>query len=520
MSLHDAVAKYVENGDVLATGGFTTNRKPYAAVSEILRQGQKDFIVYAGPGGGEVDMLIGEGRVAAYINCYTANSGYTNVSRRFRAAIEKGQLTYEDYSQDVLMLMLHASSLGLPFLPVRLMQGSGLMKYWGISEEKRKTMPKMEDLKCVEIENPMVPGQKVVAVPVPRIDTALIHVQQASPDGTCIICGDEFHDIDIAVAARKTIVTCEEIVSNEYIRRDPTKTRIFGECVQAVVKAPYGAWPAQCYDYYDDDDAALKEYDKASKYQDKADAVEQLAKAAAKADRDAKEGVIRTVVAPCGCCGIILELNCETDFCAKGDKFQGLVNDVAKALADSKASTLEEALQVSMPEGTTEEYIKAMCSSIGENMGLRKFARLTVDGNGTIASYIHMGGKVGVLLSVKAGKEETVKSDAFKALVKDLTLHIAAAAPKSVSSDSLDPAFVAEEQEIARQQLIQEGKPEHLLEKILPGKLKALYAQSCLLNQGFVKDPSDSVDALLKQVGKELGDEISVVSFVRYQLGA
>ena len=197
--------------------------------------------------------------------------------------IEQGKLTYEDYSQDVLMLMLHASSLGLPFLPVRLMQGSGLMKYWGISEEKRKTMPKMEDLKCVEIENPMVPGQKVVAVPVPRIDTALIHVQQASPDGTCIICGDEFHDIDIAVAARKTIVTCEEIVSNEYIRRDPTKTRIFGECVQAVVKAPYGAWPAQCYDYYDDDDAALKEYDKASKYQDKADAVEQLAKAAAKA---------------------------------------------------------------------------------------------------------------------------------------------------------------------------------------------------------------------------------------------
>ena len=178
---------------------------------------------------------------------WTANSGSTNVSRRFRAFIEQGKLTYEDYSQDVLMLMLHAASLGLPFLPVRLMQGSGLMKYWGISEEKRRSMPKMENLKCVEIENPMEPGQMVVAVPVPRIDTALIHVQQASPDGTCIIMGDEFHDIDIPVAARKTIVTCEEIVSNEYIRRDPTKTRIFGECVQAVVRAPYGAWPAQCY---------------------------------------------------------------------------------------------------------------------------------------------------------------------------------------------------------------------------------------------------------------------------------
>lgn len=167
-----------------------------------------------------------------------------------------------------------------------------------------------------------------------------------------------------------------------------------------------------------------------------------IAKAAAKADRDAKEGVIRAAVAPCGCSGIILELNCETDFCAKGDKFQGLVNDVANALMDSKASTLEEALQVPMAEGSTEEYIKAMCSSIGENMALRKFARLTADGIGAVVSYIHMGGKVGVLLSIKAGKEETVKSDAFKALAKDLTLHIAAAAPKSVSSDSLDPAFV------------------------------------------------------------------------------
>lgn len=245
-----------------------------------------------------------------------------------------------------------------------------------------------------------------------------------------------------------------------------------------------------------------------------------IAKAAAKADRDANEGVIRTAVASCGCSGIILELNCETDFCAKGEKFQGLVADVTTALMDSQAVTLEEALQVPMTEGNAEEYIKAMCSSIGENMALSKFARLTVDGIGSIVSYIHMGGKVGVLLSIKAGKEETVNSEAFKTVAKDLTLHIAAAAPKSVSSDSLDPSFVAEEQEIARQQLIQEGKPEHLLDKILPGKLKALYAQSCLLNQGFVKDPSISVEALLQQISKECGDEISVVTFIRYQLGA
>ena len=181
------------------------------------------------------------------------------------------------------MLQLHAASLGLPYLPVRMMQGSGLVKFWGISEEKRRTMEGVDNLKCVEIENPLEPGEKLLAVPVPKLDCAIIHVQQASPDGTCIIEGDEFHDVDVAVAAKKVIVTCEELVSDEYIRRDPTLTKVFGECVSAVCHVPFGAWPSQCYNYYDNDSHALKEYDKASKYQDKADAVEQLAKAAAKA---------------------------------------------------------------------------------------------------------------------------------------------------------------------------------------------------------------------------------------------
>ena len=285
MSLHDAVAKYVQSGDTICFGGFTTNRKPYAVMGEILRQGQTDFTVWAGPAGGDWDMMIGEGRVKAYINCYTANSGYTNVSRRFRAAIEKGEIIYEDYSQDVLMLQLHAASLGLPFLPVKLMSGSGLCKFWGISEETRKTLDKVDNLKFAYVENPFNPGETVVAVPVPKLDTAVIHVQKASPDGTCIIEGDEFHDVDIAVAAKKVIVTCEELVSDEWIRRDPSVTSVFGECVSAVVHAPFGAWPSQCYNYYDCDDACMKEYDKASKYQDKEDAEKQIAKEKAKAEK-------------------------------------------------------------------------------------------------------------------------------------------------------------------------------------------------------------------------------------------
>ena len=285
MSLHDAVAKYVQSGDTICFGGFTTNRKPYAVMGEILRQGQTDFTVWAGPAGGDWDMMIGEGRVKAYINCYTANSGYTNVSRRFRAAIEGGKLTYEDYSQDVLMLQLHAAALGLPYLPVKLMSGSGLCKFWGISEEQRKTIDSVDNLKFAYVENPFNPGETVVAVPVPKLDTAVIHVQKASPDGTCIIEGDEFHDVDIAVAAKKVIVTCEELVSDEWIRFDPSKNNIFGECVSAVVHVPFGAWPSQCYNYYDCDDAAMKEYDKASKYQDKEDAEKQIAKEKAKTEK-------------------------------------------------------------------------------------------------------------------------------------------------------------------------------------------------------------------------------------------
>jgi glutaconate CoA-transferase subunit A len=210
-------------------------------------------------------MLIGEDRVKAYINCYTADSGVTNVSRRFRKKIEAGELIYEDYSQDAIMYMLHASSLGLPFLPVRFMIGSGLVDEWGISKEVRQTIDKLTDDKFVYMDNPFNPGEKVVCLPVPKLDTAIIHVQKASPDGTCILMGDEFHDIDIAVAARKVIVTCEELVSNDVIRRDPQATKLPCFVVNAVCEVPYGAYPTQCYGYYDYDNSFLKAYGAASK---------------------------------------------------------------------------------------------------------------------------------------------------------------------------------------------------------------------------------------------------------------
>ena len=243
-----------------------------------------------------------------------------------------------------------------------------------------------------------------------------------------------------------------------------------------------------------------------------------IAKAAKKADREAKEGVVATVVE--GKDGVIFEINCETDFCSKGDKFRALVAEVGAALKASAATTLDEALNVPMAGTTVEKYIAEQCAAIGENMKFRKFGRYTLAGEGSIVSYIHMGGKVGVLLQVSCTKPETAAAEDFVTMCKDITLHIAACAPKSVDSSSLDPAFIAEEQEIAKAQLIAEGKPEKLLEKILPGKLKALYKQSCLLSQEFVKDPSVSVEKLVADTGKKLGDTLKVEAFLRYQLGA
>ena len=245
-----------------------------------------------------------------------------------------------------------------------------------------------------------------------------------------------------------------------------------------------------------------------------------IAKAASKADRVANQGIITSRLTECGCDGIMLEVNCETDFVSKNDNFRAFVDKLADTLIDSKATTLEEALTVQIDGSSVDDYIKAKVIELGENMMLRRFVRLSVADKGAITDYIHMGGKVGVLLSVSTGKQETTKTDAFKTLIKDITLHIAASAPRSLTSADLDPAIVAEEKEIYRAQLIEQGKPESLLEKILPGKMKAFYAQACLLDQGFVKDPAQTVSALIAETAKTLGDDIQIVAFSRYQLGA
>jgi len=241
-------------------------------------------------------------------------------------------------------------------------------------------------------------------------------------------------------------------------------------------------------------------------------AVDLLRKAGAagaetKATREAREGVIAQFIAPGGKSGVLVEVNCETDFVARNDAFRVFAYDIARKIAADANVNLES------------ERVAAV-SKMGENIKITRNARLDVSGNGLVAAYIHTGAKVGVLVEVGAGKAETVATDEFKQLVKDITLQIAAGFPHVVSREQVAPAVVAKEREIAAQSDRLKGKPAAAMEKILAGVLDKFFQTYCLVDQGFVKRNSEiSVKEHVAQIAKQLGDEITIRRFVRFQVG-
>ncbi len=242
-------------------------------------------------------------------------------------------------------------------------------------------------------------------------------------------------------------------------------------------------------------------------------------KAAKKADRAAKEGVVAAQISEDGKSGILVEVNCETDFVARNENFQTFVDEVASTVAASDAQDLEAALALPKGDQTLEGYIKTKVLELGENLQFRRFERLNVSGEGAVASYIHLGGKVGVLIAVNAEKAESASNDAFRDLVKDLTLHIAASAPAGLGREDIPADLVDAEKDIFRKQMEGQNKPADILEKIISGKLGKFYSEHCLLEQGFVKDPDTTIQGLLEAQGKEVGDTLAIDRFVRFQLG-
>jgi len=231
------------------------------------------------------------------------------------------------------------------------------------------------------------------------------------------------------------------------------------------------------------------------------------ASAAKKALREAREGVIAQYISPGGKAGVLVEVNCETDFVARNESFLAFCDDIAKKIATD-------------PNAHLEADREAAVGKIGENIRIARNARMEVQGNGLIAAYIHTGAKVGVLVEVGAGKAETTSREEFKQLVKDITLQIAAGHPHAVSRETVPPEVVAKEREIAAQSDRLKGKPAQAMEKILQGMVEKFYQTYCLVDQGFVKKNSEvSVKEHVGTVAKQLGDEITIRRFVRFQVG-
>ena len=244
-----------------------------------------------------------------------------------------------------------------------------------------------------------------------------------------------------------------------------------------------------------------------------------IMKSAKMSDRAANEGVITARINAGATSGLLLEVNCETDFVSKNESFQAFVGDIADALAASKAADHATALAHPHGEHTIEDTIKSKVGEVGENLQFRKYVRFDAAPGGVVASYIHLGGKVGVLIEVGTTKPETAGTDTFKEVIKDLTLHIAASAPKGLSRDDIPAEIVDAEREIFRARLVDSGKPANIIENILVGQIGKFFAESCFLEQGFVKDPDITIAKLLEAKGKELGDTLTVTRFVRFGLG-
>ncbi|MEN0275758.1 translation elongation factor Ts [Staphylococcus aureus] len=229
-----------------------------------------------------------------------------------------------------------------------------------------------------------------------------------------------------------------------------------------------------------------------------------IAKAAKKADRIAAEGLVH--VETKGNDAVIVEINSETDFVARNEGFQELVKEIANQVLDTKAETVEALMETTLPNGkSVDERIKEAISTIGEKLSVRRFAIRTKTDNDAFGAYLHMGGRIGVSTVVEGSTDEEA--------ARDVAMHIAAINPKYVSSEQVSEEEINHEREVLKQQALNEGKPENIVEKMVEGRLRKYLQEICAVDQDFVKNPDVTVEAFLKTKGGKL------VDFVRYEVG-
>jgi len=247
-----------------------------------------------------------------------------------------------------------------------------------------------------------------------------------------------------------------------------------------------------------------------------------LAAAAKKAGRAATEGMVASFISDDMKQGVLLEVNSETDFVAKNDKFQAFVASIgAHILATSPASVpamLEQKFSAD-PSKTVLEFLNESISIIGENIQLRRFAKYDVTGDGCIGSYIHAGGKIGVMVQVASPALNDSNKELLNAFVKDVAMHSAAAAPAFVTRDQVPADLLDREKDVYRAKAKESGKPDAIIEKIILGQINKFYGDICLLEQMFVKDTDKSIKQVAEECGKGVGGAVTITRFERYVLG-
>lgn len=240
-----------------------------------------------------------------------------------------------------------------------------------------------------------------------------------------------------------------------------------------------------------------------------------LAKAAKKAGRIAAMGLVKTAFAADGKSAAIVEVNSETDFVAKNEEFVTFVDTLAKMALETDAADMDAFMALPYEgEGTVQDALNNKIATIGENMNIRRFQKLAEPGV-VYTGYIHGGGTIGVIV----GLETEATAEEIQVAGKDVAMQVASMNPKFLDESQVDPAWLESEKEIAKQQLLNEGKPEKMLEKIIPGKVKAILKEVCLVDQKFVKNGDLTVKQYVDEAGKELGKDMRVAAMVRFEVG-
>jgi elongation factor Ts len=242
-----------------------------------------------------------------------------------------------------------------------------------------------------------------------------------------------------------------------------------------------------------------------------------LAAASKKAGRVTAEGVVHAYVT--GNTGVLVEVNCETDFVGRNENFRNFAMEVARAIAASSAQTVAEFLKEKWPGSneTVQEKVSETIASIKENISIRRFSRYDAPGNASIGTYIHGGGKIGTMVEVVA--QTGAKSGKLDDVAKDLAMHIAAAEPRFLSRNDVTKKDLDTEREIAREQALKSGKPENIVEKMVSGKMEKFYGEACLLEQPYIRDDKSTVSQYLQKQAKEAGCTYLVTRFTRFKLG-